>query len=166
MIGLGPVVALAGYLLVSSALAGTYTGRVVGVMDGDTIKVLDKAKTLHRIRLAGVDAPEKKQPYGQRSKQQLARQVFDREVTLDCGKIDRYKREICVVLLDGQDITLAQVQSGYGWWYRQYAREQTLSQRLAYQAAELSARELRLGLWRDPSPTPPWEWRQKGRRAR
>lgn len=166
MTKLGTAIALAGYLLASSVLAETYTGRVVGVMDGDTVKVLDKAKMLHKIRLAGVDAPEKSQPYGQRAKQNLASRVFDREVTLDCGKLDRYKREICVVLLDGQDINLAQVQAGYGWWYRQYAREQTLSQRLAYQAAELSARELRIGLWRDASPTPPWKWRQKGRRGR
>ena len=104
-------------LLALPALADTYTARVVGVTDGDTVKVLDATRVLHKIRLEGIDAPEKAQPYGQRSKQHLAGLVFSREVTLNCGKHDRYKREVCVVLLADQDINLSQVQAGYAWWY-------------------------------------------------
>ena len=147
-------------LLALPALADTYTARVVGVTDGDTIKALDGTRVQHRIRLAGIDAPEKAQPYGQRSKQHLAEQVFGREVTLSCGKHDRYKREVCVVLLEGQDINLSQVQAGYAWWYRQYAREQTPAQRKEYEEAERTAQERHAGLWRDNSPIPPWEWRK------
>ncbi len=148
-------------LLALPALADTYTARVVGVTDGDTVNVLDETRVQHKIRLAGIDAPEKAQPYGQRSKQHLAELVFGKEVVLDCGKRDRYKREICVVGLDGQDINLALVQTGFSWWYRQYAHEQTSAQRHDYAAAEAAAREARRGLWADDNPTPPWEWRHR-----
>lgn len=138
------------------------TGRVVGVADGDTITVLDAQRVQHKIRLAGIDAPEKRQPFGQVSKQHLADLVFGQEVELDCGRPDRYRREVCVVLLGGQDVNLAQVQAGLAWWYRQYAREQTAERREAYSAAEREAQEARRGLWQEPSPMPPWEWRHMG----
>lgn len=155
-----PTLATICLALALPVLADTYTARVVGVTDGDTIKALDGTRFQHRIRLAGIDAPEKTQPYGQRSKQHLAELVFGREVTLDCGKQDRYKREVCVVLLDGQDINLLQVKAGCAWWYRQYAREQTPAQRKEYEEAERTAQELHAGLWRDISQIPPWEWRK------
>ena len=157
--------AVIGLTLSLSALAETYTARVVGVTDGDTIKVLDGRRTAHKIRLAGIDAPEKAQPYGQRSKRYLADQVYGRTVTLDCGELDRYKRLLCVVLLDGRDINLSQVQAGYAWWYQRYSRMQTLHQRQSYEEAELAARARRAGLWRDNSQSPPWEWRKRARRA-
>lgn len=160
---LRPFVAASLLLIGSLALADTYIARVVGVTDGDTVRVLDGTKTLHKIRLAGIDAPERTQPFGQRSKQYLAGLVFGRDVTLDCGKLDRYKREVCVVILDGQDINLSQVRAGYSWWYRQYAREQRLDQRKAYAEAEAMARETRTGLWSEKNPTPPWEWRHRKR---
>ncbi len=77
-----------------------------------------------------------------------------------CG---RYQRDICVVLLEGQDVNLAQVGAGLAWWYRQYAREQTAAQRHAYAEAEEAARDSRRGLWANDSPTPPWQWRHRGR---
>jgi len=83
------VVGVSVVLLTTSAIADTYTGRVVGISDGDTIKVLDVTNTQHKIRLAGIDAPEKKQAFGQRSKVSLSDQIFGRDVTLDCGKRDR-----------------------------------------------------------------------------
>lgn len=144
-----------------SAQATTIDGRVVGVTDGDTITVLDAQNQQHKIRLAGIDAPEKAQAFGQASKTHLSDLVFGREVTLDCGKTDRYKREVCVVLVSGRDANLDQVAAGLAWWYRQYKGEQTVLQRAEYEAAETSARASRLGLWQDADPMAPWMWRRK-----
>jgi endonuclease YncB( thermonuclease family) len=144
-------------------LAATIEGRVVGVSDGDTITVLDAAKTQHKIRLAGMDAPESKQAFGQASKKHLSDLVFGKEVTLDCGKRDKYRREVCVVMVDGQDANLAQVKAGMAWWYRQYQREQSAAQRASYEGAETAAKAGRIGLWQVTDPVPPWEWRHPKR---
>lgn len=144
----------------SSCAAEAIVGRVVGISDGDTITVLDDTKTQHKIRLAGIDAPESRQPFGHASKLFLSGLVFDRNVTLDCGKTDRYKRLVCVVMADGHDANLAQVKAGMAWWYRQYQREQTSQQRVEYEVAEATARNGRVGLWQDANPLPPWEWRK------
>ena len=141
-------------------LADTIDGRVVGVSDGDTITVLDSLKTLHKIRLAGIDAPESKQAFGQASKKHLSDQVFDREVTLECGKTDKYRRRVCVVIVNGKDANLAQVTAGLAWWYRKYQKEQTARQRTDYEAAENVAKAARIGLWRDTDPVAPWDWRK------
>jgi endonuclease YncB( thermonuclease family) len=142
-------------------LAATIEGRVVGVSDGDTITVLDGTKTQHKIRLAGIDAPESKQAFGQASKKHLSDLVFGKEVTLDCGKSDKYRREVCVVLVDGQDANLAQAKAGMAWWYRKYQKEQTPRQRTEYEAAERTAKAGRVGLWGDANSVPPWEWRHR-----
>lgn len=109
-------------LLPIATSAAGINGHVVGVHDGDTVTVLDASKTQHKIRLAGIDAPELKQAFGQKSKQHLSNLVFDKDVVLDCGKTDKYKREVCVVNIDGQDGNLAQVAAGLAWWYRAYAK--------------------------------------------
>jgi endonuclease YncB( thermonuclease family) len=142
-------------------LAEAIVGRVVGVSDGDTITVLDAQHQQHKIRLAGIDAPESKQPFGQASKKHLSDLVFGRDVMLDCEKTDRYKRKVCVVMIDGQDANMVQVAAGMAWWYRQYAKEQSAVQRSSYEAAEAAAKTGRVGLWRDAAPVPPWEWRHK-----
>jgi endonuclease YncB( thermonuclease family) len=144
-------------------LAATIEGRVVGVSDGDTITVLDAAKTQHKIRLAGIDAPESKQAFGQASKKHLSDLVFGKNVTLDCGKTDKYRREVCVVLVNGQDANLAQVKAGMAWWYRKYQKEQTPRQREEYEGAETAAKAGRIGLWQETDPVPPWEWRHPKR---
>jgi endonuclease YncB( thermonuclease family) len=150
-------------LLVQSGqiLAETIDGRVVGVSDGDTITVLDNSKKQHKIRLSGIDAPESKQPFGQASKRHLSNLIFNRNVTLYCGKTDKYKRQVCVVMVNGQDANLAQVKAGMAWWYRAYAKEQIPEHRAQYQAAEMDAQLQRIGLWQDNAPVPPWEWRHK-----
>ena len=99
--------------------------RVVGIADGDTLTVLDSAKQQHKIRIAGIDAPEKRQAYGERSRQHLASLAFQKSATLDCYKVDRYKRQVCRVWVDRQDVGLAQVSSGLGWHYKEYQREPT-----------------------------------------
>lgn len=90
--------------------------------------------------------------------------VFDRDVTLDCRKTDKYRREVCVVYVGRQDANLAQVTAGMGWWYRKYQKEQTAKQRVEYEATEITAKAGRIGLWSDADPVAPWEWR-KGKRA-
>lgn len=142
-------------------LADTIKGRVVGVSDGDTITVLDAQRQQHKIRLAGIDAPESKQAFGHASKKHLSDLVFNRDATLYCSKTDKYKRQVCVVMVDGQDANLAQVKAGMAWWYRAYAREQIPEHRAQYQVAEMDAQQQRIGLWRDANPVAPWDWRHR-----
>ena len=144
-----------------AASAETITGLVVGIADGDTITVLDRTKTRHKVRLAGIDAPEKSQPFGQAAKKHLSDLVFNKDVVLECGKTDKYRREICVVMIDGQDANLAMLANGLAWWYRKYQKEQTSQQRADYEAAETIAKAGKVGLWRDAEPTPPWDWRHR-----
>ncbi len=131
---------LGALLQAGQILADTIVGQVVGVHDGDTITVLGSMKTQHKVRLAGIDAPESKQAFGQASKKHLSDMVFDRDVTLNCGNTDKYKREVCVVMVGSQDANLAQVKAGMAWWYRKYQKEQTPRQRAEYEAAEGAAR--------------------------
>ena len=95
------------------ACAETITGKVIGVMDGDTIEVLDATKTPRRIRLAGIDAPEKAQPFGARSKQHLSDQVFGKQVEVLSNKTDKYGRTVGKVMVGGKDVNLEQVSSGF-----------------------------------------------------
>ena len=151
-------------LLLSLALpaaAATIEGRVVGVTDGDTITVLDHQNVQHRIRIASIDAPERKQPYYSRSKEYLSQWIFNRSVVVESVKRDKYKRIIGQIFLDGHDIGLEQVRAGMAWWYRAYSKEQEPEDRELYEKAELAAKERKLGLWRDSTPIPPWEWRRQ-----
>jgi endonuclease YncB( thermonuclease family) len=141
--------------------ADALTGKVVGVADGDTITVLDDTNTQHKIRLSGIDAPEKKQPFGQRSKQSLSDLVFSKTVTVETGKTDRYGREVGKVLVDGLDANLEQVKRGMAWHYKAYEREQSAIDRKVYAEAENEAKAARRGLWADADPVPPWEFRHQ-----
>lgn len=144
-----------------TASADWLEGTVVAIADGDTLTVLDATQTQHRIRLAGIDAPEKRQAFGNVSRQHLADAVFQRRVRVEYHKADRYGRLIGKVLLGGQDLNLAQVTAGLAWHYKQYEREQSPDDRRTYAAAEDEARAARRGLWRDSAPVPPWEWRHR-----
>ena len=147
-------------LMAASAHAETIPGRVVGVVDGDTVVLLDSALKQYRVRLQGIDAPESKQPFGQRSKQNLSSLVYGRQVVAECSKQDKYKRSVCKIVVDGKDANLAQVEAGMAWWYRTYAKEQTAADRVAYESAEIAAKEAKRGLWTDPAPVAPWDWRR------
>ena len=140
--------------------AETITGLVVGVADGDTITVLDADKVQHKIRLAGIDAPEKKQAFGNRSKESLSALAFDKTVAVETTKRDKYGRQIGKVLVDGRDVYLVQVERGMAWFYRQYQREHSPNDQRLYEAAEDAARAGKRGLWRDADPVPPWEFRR------
>lgn len=146
-----------------TALASEFVGRFVGVADGDTITVLVDGHNSVKVRLAGIDAPEKAQPFGAVSKRQLSDSVFDRSVTVEWTKKDKYGRVIGRVLADGKDICLDQVRSGFAWHYKLYANEQAAGNRTAYAAAEEQARREKAGLWSQPNPVPPWEFRHPER---
>jgi micrococcal nuclease len=143
--------------------AATLTGKVIGISDGDTIDVLDSSKTTHRIRLAGIDAPEKAQPFGQRSKEHLSDSVFGKQVVVQGGKIDKYGRTVGKILVNGFDANLEQVRAGFAWHYKAYASEQSADDRSLYSAAEDKARAQHLGLWGEKKQMPPWEWRHGGK---
>lgn len=143
------------------AHSDTLSGKVVRILDGDTVEVLDAQKQTHRVRLAGIDAPESKQPFGTKAKQKLSGLVGGETVSVGWRKRDRYGRIVGKLMLDGADVNLALVQAGFAWWYREYQREQSLGDRRLYEAAEAQARAQRVGLWTDPKPIAPWDWRHQ-----
>ncbi len=139
------------------------TGKVINVVDGDSITVLDSTNTQHRIRLQGIDAPERKQAFGDASRKHLASLVAGKEVTVKWAKRDRYRRIVGFVIVDGQDVNLAQVKAGMAWFYQYYQKELSAENRKLYAQAEDQARSNKMGLWRDKHPMPPWEWRRLNR---
>jgi endonuclease YncB( thermonuclease family) len=141
-----------------------FTGRVVGVADGDTVTVLGAGNVQHKVRLTGIDAPEKVQPFGSRSKQSLSDMVFNKTVTVETDKRDRYGRELGKVLVDGVDVNLEQIRRGMAWHYKAYQRDQSADDRQTYADTENEAKNHRRGLWVDADPLPPWEWRKSRRR--
>lgn len=158
-------IAVASLLSIALACqAELITGRVVGVADGDTVTVLDQTNVQHKIRLSGIDAPEKAQAFGQRSKQSLSDLVFNKAVTVDTDERDKYGRQVGKILVDGADANLEQVRRGMAWHYKAYADEQGIKDRVVYAAAaELAARAAGAGLWSDPEPVALWEFRHRGR---
>jgi endonuclease YncB( thermonuclease family) len=146
-----------------SARADYRQGTVVAIADGDTLTLLDGAHRTHRIRLDGIDAPERKQPYGQRARESLAALAQGRTATADCDKVDRYGRAVCRVTVEGVDVGLEQVRRGLAWHYVRYAHEQSAAVRAAYAQAEVDAKRERSGLWSTRDPVPPWEFRRAAR---
>lgn len=150
-------------LFFSVAQAETLNGYVVGISDGDTLTLLDAKNQQYKIRLAGIDAPEKAQAFGERSKQHLAGLVFNKKVTVEWDKLDRYGRTVGKVLINGQDANLEQIKAGMAWWYEKYKKEQSTDDQQGYRVAEQQAKMERIGLWRDTNPLPPWDWRKSRR---
>lgn len=141
-------------------LADIIEGKVVGIADGDTLTVLDGEHRQHHVRLMGIDAPEKRQAFGTRSREHLAGLAFHRDVVVEFTKHDRYGRIVGKVLVADVDAGLKQIEAGMAWHYRAYAREQSPSERKAYAAAEADARAAGRGLWSEGSPQSPWEFRR------
>ena len=156
-------------------LAATLQGKVVKVADGDTITIMDDSGNKHRIRLGGIDAPEKDQPYGKESTQSLLELTSGKTVVIEYEKHDRYKRIIGKVLVDppGEvfcmaldcvkkiDVGLEQIKRGLAWHYKRYQGEQSVEDRGTYGVAEVEAREKPLGLWKGDEPMAPWDWRKR-----
>ena len=133
------------------------TGQIVGVIDGDTVRLLTADKWQIKIRLAEIDTPEKKQPYGSRSKQALSGLVFGKQVAADVVTIDRYGRTVARLYVDDLDVNREMVRLGAAWVYRKYNKDKSLLD------VETEAREAKRGLWGLPEAeqVPPWEWRRK-----
>jgi len=156
------ILAIVAALLASpAAYADTLTGKVVGITDGDTLALLDATNTQHKIRLAGIDSPEKNQPFGQVCKQNLSDLAYNRTVQIDWNKKDRYGRVIGKVLVDSQDVNLEQIRRGCAWHYKKYQNEQSPEDRVSYARAEDGARASRVGLWGESGAVAPWEWRHR-----
>jgi endonuclease YncB( thermonuclease family) len=159
-------------LVSSMAAHADITGKVVSVTDGDTIKVLDGTSTQHKVRLKGIDAPERGQPFGTVSRDHLASLIAGKEVFVEFVKKDRYGRILgkvwvqpadCPTCSKTLDANHTQILSGMAWWYRYYAKEQSPEDRGRYESADDEARKRKWGLWADPNPINPYEWR-KGER--
>lgn len=147
-------------LCLSLAHAEILTGRVVKIADGDTVTVLDESNRQHRIRLIGIDAPERKQAFGTVSRQNLAGLVFGKTVAVEWNRRDRYQRILGKILLDGQDVNLEQIKAGLAWHYKQYDKGQLPADRKLYAEAQERASLNGIGLWGDPAPVAPWDFRR------
>jgi len=134
-----------------------WTGRAVGVADGDTITILRDRRDQVKIRLYGIDAPESGQPFGKAAKQSLSSMVYGQSVEVEVMDTDRYGRTVARVFVDGDDVNAAQLRSGYAWLYRQYCKDWVCGE---WTELEATARSSRVGLWADQNPTPPWQWRR------
>ncbi|PVE05307.1 thermonuclease family protein [Limnohabitans sp. Rim28] len=155
------VVMLLGLLVFNVNATNILQGLVVGVSDGDSLTLLDAEKRQHKIRLQGIDAPEMKQAYGQKSKESLSKLVYNKTIKVHWSKKDRFGRTVGQVMLGDIDICLEQVRRGMAWHFKDYQDEQSVKDRDLYDRSEVEARELRLGLWQDAAPIEPAVFRQK-----
>lgn len=128
---------------------------VVGVADGDTITVITAGRLQIKVRLAEIDAPEKKQPFGAASKESLSDLCYNKPAQLAVQDTDRYGRTVARVTCDGVDANREQIRRGLAWVYRKYSRDAALLD------VEAEAREAKRGLWSEPDAVPPWEWRRR-----
>jgi endonuclease YncB( thermonuclease family) len=144
--------------------AGPLTpGLVVAISDGDTITLLTEDKQQLKIRLAGIDTPEKKQAFGTKARDHLASRIFKQDVEVDLRKKDQYGRYLGVIYISGVDINQSMIQDGYAWFYKHYAKDQPKEEAQRYAKAEADARSKQRGLWSDPNPVPPWEFRKEAK---
>ena len=143
------------FLLVNVLVqAETLEGKIVKIADGDTLTLLTSTKDQVKIRLAGIDTPERKQPFGNRAKQALAKLAFQKQALIEAETKDRYGRTVGVVFVDGLNVNHELVKQGMAWVYRKYNKDKALYE------LESRAKKERLGLWLDENPIPPWEWRR------
>jgi endonuclease YncB( thermonuclease family) len=151
---------IAALFLASAANAAEISGVVVKVHDGDTVNIQDDGGTIYKVRLAEIDAPELAQPFGKESRDSLADMLKFKTVKLDYDSRDQYGRVIGRITLDGVDVNTAAVRKGLAWFYPAYGKDQAIKQ------VEEIARALEAGLWADPNPVPPWEYRKNKKRGK
>jgi len=146
-------------LVISPCLTWAWSGKVVGVADGDTITVLQDRKQV-KIRLYGIDCPEKSQAFGKRARQFTSKIVFGKVVEVEPVDIDRYNRLVALVTVSKRLVNEELVNSGFAWVYIHYC-DRPVCER--WKVLENEAREAKRGLWADPNHIPPWEFRRKKR---
>lgn len=148
---------ICGLLIPALAFASpTYTGKVIHISDGDTLKILVDHTQLN-IRLSDIDAPEMGQHHGGKAKQVLGNFVFGKIVTVAQGSTDLYGRIVGRVYLGNLDVNAWMVKEGHAWVNRMYSKDQSLYK------LEREAKAVRKGLWGSDLRTPPWEWRENHR---
>ena len=152
-------------LLSTDAAAYDLNGRVIAVSDGDTVKLLTADNQTYKIRLAGIDAPEKKQAFGSESKKALSNCAEGKAATIDGNKKDRYGRIVGKVIVAGVDCNLRQIQLGMAWHYKKYEKEQDVEDRSRYAHEEYLAQKSRIGLWTDTAVLAPWDYRKLRKEA-
>lgn len=155
---------LAFLFLATTASAEPFRATVLKVYDGDTVVVRDSRGRNITIRLEGIDAPERYQPFATKSRDALRQRLLRKTVTIVPRDVDRYERIVGIVLVGGADAGLEQLRSGLAWHFRQFEARQEYRNRIAYSAAERDARLARLGLWSQKNPVPPWRYRWGNRR--
>ena len=146
----------------SLTIAADISCKVVGVSDGDTFTCLAAGNKQVKVRMAEIDTPESKQPFGTKSRQALSDLVFGKTVTLKVQDADRYGRTVARAYVGGTDVNAQLVSQGAAWVYRQYSKDRSLI------GLEDQARKAKRGLWALPESErmPPWEWRKAGRDQR
>lgn len=146
-------------LLATGTYADSFTGKVVAITDGDTVQVMHNGKA-EKIRLWGIDAPERNQAYGTKAKQFLSDKIFGQTVTVEVKDVDRYGRTVGLITSStGENINALMVRQGYAWWYEYYAPKET-----KLGSYQVNAMERKLGLWNDSQPpVAPWDFRKSGR---
>lgn len=144
-------------LLASTTHADTLTGRVVSITDGDTL-TLQLGRQHVTLRIAAIDAPDRFQAWGDRSRTNLSRLTINRTVTANCSRVERQGSPVCSVSVNGVDLGLQQIKDGMAWWDRKGANMQSAESQSAYAHAELMAKLRRTGLWNETNPVPPWEF--------
>lgn len=157
------------FLAFFPSLAFSLNCTVTRVLDGDTFHCIPEKQIvgakIHKdgaitVRLRGIDAPEKRQPYGMDAQESLKSLIGRKIVKLDVKDIDRYGRVVSYVFVGDLNVNLEQVRQGFAWAYTEYLDRPYASE---FYEAEKQARKQRLGLWKEANPTPPWEWRKRNR---
>lgn len=148
-----------------TSFADQLQGKVIKVTDGDTVNILTSDNKTHKIRLSGIDAPEKSQDFGNKSKQALADEVYGKTVTVEFNKSDKYQRIVGKVIFNGKDVNLNQIKRGLAWHYKKYEGEQDVEDRSIYANSEYLAQRDRAGLWVENNPVAPWDYRKHKREA-
>jgi endonuclease YncB( thermonuclease family) len=139
--------------------------KVIGISDGDTITLLNEDNTQLKIRLAGIDCPEKNQAFGNRAKRLLSEKVFGNVVRVEIRGIDRYDRALGIVRLGDEDINEYLIHEGVAWHYKHYAKDQPAEESKRYDLAQESAKKAKKGLWIQENPTAPWDFREQRRKG-
>ncbi len=151
--------------------AGPYS--VKNVHDGDSFNLQASNNATVRVRIAGIDAPEKTQPYSAKAKVALETMLNSGPIRLEPVTVDRFDRWVANVYVNDENVGLAQINQGWAWYFRRYKDDLELSQQLRYEFAEQTARQKRLGLWAgidagNPAlaPEPPWRFRERMRKEK